>query len=490
MSSHYLIKRLQTKEFNKNKTIKATGGGAYKYKDLISQKLGVHLDKEDELKCLIYGCNFLLRHVPNEVFTVDYANLKYEFKNSESNPFPYLLVQIGSGVSILKVESDTSFKRIGGSTIGGATLWGLGSLLTDAKGFEEILELAEKGDNRDVDMLVKDIYGGNYDLLGLDEELIASSLGKTTRSAHERVGTREEYLSKFKQEDLVKSILVMICYDLSQIASLHARIHDVKKIYFGGYFIHNSLLTMKFLKHGISYWSQNQIECLFMRHEGYLGAIGAFLKMSDQTSTEDLTKFTWYENLAHSSGITRQRRESRKESLTSTFDCFELNREEIKLVVCPLLNTKIKQYVPDLVDLTKDEEARTYWLKCFQTTINTYEKQCIKSCGSMLVNKKISEENIRKTANEFKMSYLQKLAELEKSPFAYGMLTVRSLLDLREHCMSQFGFFDVYANEKRDENQHGLELLADRCQYIDSLDSSDDRWHEVLRGYSLMLLYF
>ena len=86
--------------------------------------------------------------MPNEVFTIDYDNLEYEFKNVETNPFPYLLVQIGSGVSILKVESDSSFNRIGGSTIGGATLWGLGSLLTDAKGFEEILELAEKGDKQ------------------------------------------------------------------------------------------------------------------------------------------------------------------------------------------------------------------------------------------------------------------------------------------------------------------------------------------------------
>ena len=32
----------------------------------------------------------------------------------------------------IKVESDDKFERIGGSTIGEATLWGLGSLLTNA----------------------------------------------------------------------------------------------------------------------------------------------------------------------------------------------------------------------------------------------------------------------------------------------------------------------------------------------------------------------
>ena len=117
------------KDLNKGKSIKATGGGATKYKDLISQKLNVNVEKEDELQCLIKGCNFLLKHVPNEVFTIDFDNLIHEFKTIEC-PFPYLLVNIGSGVSILKVESDESFERVGGSTIGGATLWGLGSLLT------------------------------------------------------------------------------------------------------------------------------------------------------------------------------------------------------------------------------------------------------------------------------------------------------------------------------------------------------------------------
>jgi pantothenate kinase len=116
--------------------------------------------------------------------------------------------------------------------------------------------LAEKGDNRSVDMLVKDIYGGGYDRLGLNEDLIASSLGKTTKSSLDTSLSREEHLKKFKQEDLIKSVLIMICYELSQLASLHARLHNIKQVYFGGYFIRKNFLTMKFLNHGISYWSQ------------------------------------------------------------------------------------------------------------------------------------------------------------------------------------------------------------------------------------------
>ena len=56
------------------------------------------------MQCLIEGCNFLIKNVPNEVFSIDYNDLKYEFKKIENESlFPYLLVNIGSGVSIIKV---------------------------------------------------------------------------------------------------------------------------------------------------------------------------------------------------------------------------------------------------------------------------------------------------------------------------------------------------------------------------------------------------
>ena len=45
-----------------------------------------------------------------------------------------------------------------------------------------MLQLAERGDHRNVDMLVKDIYGGDYSSQGLGGDLIASSFGKVTYS--------------------------------------------------------------------------------------------------------------------------------------------------------------------------------------------------------------------------------------------------------------------------------------------------------------------
>lgn len=41
--------------------LKVTGGGAYKFADLFKERLGVTIDKEGEMDCLVAGSNFLLK---------------------------------------------------------------------------------------------------------------------------------------------------------------------------------------------------------------------------------------------------------------------------------------------------------------------------------------------------------------------------------------------------------------------------------------------
>lgn len=54
------------------------------------------------------------------------------------------------------------------------------------KGFDELLQLAEEGDHRNVDMLVSDIYGGDYSGMGLPGDLIACSFGKAIHSSKDK----------------------------------------------------------------------------------------------------------------------------------------------------------------------------------------------------------------------------------------------------------------------------------------------------------------
>jgi type II pantothenate kinase len=161
-------------------TLHVTGGGAFKFEKLLRDNLNVSISKLDEMKMLVDGLNFVLAHVHNEVFTYSHETKKQTFVPPRRNEdqYPYLLVNIGSGVSILKVTSKDTFQRVSGSSIGGGTFWGLACQMAGVTTWDEVQEMSLTGDNRHIDLLVGDIYGTSYDKLGLDANVIASSFAK------------------------------------------------------------------------------------------------------------------------------------------------------------------------------------------------------------------------------------------------------------------------------------------------------------------------
>lgn len=167
--------------------IMATGGGAHRFGNLFEDELEVEVQREDEMECLIEGMKFMVT-IPEEVYyfsdeliqEVSHRDASRDLQSkimmdgpssgnatagtsagpglerpSPSPPryavtfesdepsahLPCLLVNIGSGVSILKVDADGSFERVSGTSLGGGTLWGLLSLLTPARTFDGMLEI-------------------------------------------------------------------------------------------------------------------------------------------------------------------------------------------------------------------------------------------------------------------------------------------------------------------------------------------------------------
>ena len=143
--------------------VHATGGGAYKYQDVFEKEigsgshLGIKLIKHDEMETLVNGMAFVLNYAKDSSF--NWIKGEKQYLKEEETQFPKMLVSIGSGVSIIKVSDFSTFERVSGTMIGGGTLLGLSNLLTGIKDFDQILELSKQGDNGQVDMLVKDIYG-------------------------------------------------------------------------------------------------------------------------------------------------------------------------------------------------------------------------------------------------------------------------------------------------------------------------------------------
>jgi type II pantothenate kinase len=83
----------------------------------------------------------------------------------EEDIFPYLLVNIGSGVSIIRVDGpgEGQYSRVSGSSVGGGTFWGLCRLLTGLRDFDEMLQLSMQGNNANVSG-VWDFCGGRAGL--------------------------------------------------------------------------------------------------------------------------------------------------------------------------------------------------------------------------------------------------------------------------------------------------------------------------------------
>lgn len=246
---------------------------------------------EANLDCDEPGLDFFITEIPREVFTYSETDPMH-FVSPREIIYPYLLVNIGSGVSMLKVTGPRSFQRVGGTSLGGGTLWGLLSLLTGARSFDDMLAEAEYGDNTKVDMMIGDIYGADYGKIGLKSTAIASSFGKVFRmklqaeaaeakvadgSVHDDNG-QEENSSHFSSADISRSLLYAVSNNIGQIAYLQSQIHNLSDIYFGGSFIRGHRQTMNTLSYAIKFWSKGEKQAYFLRHEGYLGAVGAFLK--------------------------------------------------------------------------------------------------------------------------------------------------------------------------------------------------------------------
>lgn len=247
----------------------------------------MHIVKKDEMECLIKGLDWLITKIPNEIFTYDLAEDNVRFIKSpyteDDQIYPYLLVNIGSGVSMIKVTGPgpQGFERIGGSSLGGGTLWGLLLLLTDANDYNEMLEMAQRGNNENVDLLVGDIYGTSYNKIGLKSNHIASSFAKVFKKLRfSRLNKKlsvPEKLALFKQEDIARSLLYLISNNIAQIAYLQARRFDLKRIYFGGSYISGHVQTIHTLSYALNFWSKGEMQSYFLRHEGYLGSVGAFM---------------------------------------------------------------------------------------------------------------------------------------------------------------------------------------------------------------------
>ena len=252
-------------------TINVTGGGGFKYAALLKQEMDIVVRPQDEMRSLVLGVNFLLLCCEAPLCFTYAGGAKVYRPIDEATVFPYLLVNVGSGVSVLKVTAPETYERVSGSLIGGGTFWGLCCLLTSFRSFDEILRACETGDHSRVDLYVKDIYGKNYDSIGLGEEMMASSFGKVQRVTGGRA--RERYA----EADVAQGLMTMVCGSVAHLGYELSRTYGIGTVYFAGGFVARNAVVWSTITDMITNWSGGTVTARFLEYDGYFGALGALL---------------------------------------------------------------------------------------------------------------------------------------------------------------------------------------------------------------------
>jgi pantothenate kinase len=199
----------------------------------------LHSESSDELSTLISIISILLTSVGNDLVSSQ-ADVPH-FQNNRCNScklgcnhseakYPYLVVSIGAGVSFLLVKSRENFERIGGSAIGAGTYLALTKILTDSCSLSDAVSLASQGDSTKVDMLVGDIYGGDYRGLNLAASKVASSFGRLGISLSHPGYESRVAMSSFSHSDVSASLLRMISLNIAQLAFWCAAKHQTEKV--------------------------------------------------------------------------------------------------------------------------------------------------------------------------------------------------------------------------------------------------------------------
>lgn len=132
--------------------------------------------------------------------------------------------------------------------------------------------MARTGDNRKTDLLVRDIFGGAAEDFGLKAKLLASSFGKVNELYLPDASQR-----KFANADCVKSLMVMICFTVSQLATLVAKQEGLQHICYLGKLTRRGSYAAEYLQYATDYWDK-QARVSFHNADGHLGAIGCLLE--------------------------------------------------------------------------------------------------------------------------------------------------------------------------------------------------------------------
>lgn len=168
-----------------------------------------------------------------------------------------LIVSMGTGTAYVSVDGERIIHE-GGTGVGGGTLLGLSNRILGVRTFENIVELAQKGDLRNVDLVIGDITQNK--MSNMESDITASNFGKLSDVA--------------TQEDLALGITNLVFQTIGMCGIFASRAQNIKDI----------VLTGNLSRIGLAKQTFNMLERLYdvrfhiPEHSDFATAIGAAIR--------------------------------------------------------------------------------------------------------------------------------------------------------------------------------------------------------------------
>lgn len=268
-----------------------TGAGCDINRELIKEKLGLDIQFINEFLTQGRGTHWLIGCADDDSICypepeIDMSDLQglesnnfvqqlvQKWKRDMGEPvvgqkFPCMMLFMGSGGGILRIEENGMSDMVGGLWFAGRSFLGLAKLLLGTDDYDEILELASRGKRNNVDTEVKDVLANdpNSPYGQFPPNLPIFSFGKVVDT--------NKTLSDLSREDVANSLVFSFAYNAFTNLALAAQTSKVSKLYMGGNFFRHELIRSEIIK-SVRLFMGDALAVKFVK-TGHTGAIGAMI---------------------------------------------------------------------------------------------------------------------------------------------------------------------------------------------------------------------
>jgi pantothenate kinase len=175
-------------------------------------------------------------------------------------PGDFLMALMGTGTAFASVRG-SRVNHMGGTALGGGSFSGIAARVAPEMLYRDWIAAAARGDRRNVDTMISDVYPGGLGRIGPD--LTAAHLSRAASGAG--AGSLDDFLA---------GLLNLHGENIAQIAAGRAAMASAGRIVLCGMFVHDNPALVESLTHMLGLFG---VAAETVPAPGYAGAIGAAL---------------------------------------------------------------------------------------------------------------------------------------------------------------------------------------------------------------------